>query len=405
MCDKAIKRTSMLIGAGALADLNNTLLSDNNTTKGVCTENITEELRKDLQLNEIAKLLDEYHKKDGKKTNFEEMLHLLEIASSYSNQNGTMPISSVIIGLKNNVVFDANNLIVQREKLIKNIYDTVSPFATAIYWWLQHKPRDVIWYNFWENINCNNMLDIFNLNYDYTIENILKDKYINGFKNTHNGHYVFEPTTITNTEQTRLMHLHGCITYGYTRQPFTYNDSHNGSSDVFHDTLLDLVDYGPFGEKEAIDTLVFGNAQFTQAGEELMRCPIITGLNKTNKILYFPFSTYYSIFNNAIITNERLIIVGYSFGDDHINRLLQEHSWLHRDNRKIILIDCFGNKKNDERTRFIVRASRDKMFFKKNDIDKNEILISDDKRFMLFTRGYKSAIQSHQQEILEFIAG
>ena len=106
----------------------------------------------------------------------------------------------------------------------------------------------------------------------------------------------------------RILHLHGSILYGYIRTSnlYAYDDDHE-----------DLYRYDNFQDAKAT---WFGRSTNTaQSREQAIAGPIITGLRKTDKALCYPYNTYYSLFQDSIIENPRLLIAGYSFGDFHFN--------------------------------------------------------------------------------------
>ena len=82
------------------------------------------------------------------------------------------------------------------------------------------------------------------------------------------------------------------------------------------------------------------NALFSNGGnpnEQLIFSPIITGVNKTQRILGDYFSHNVITFGIDLSLCDVLFIVGYSFSDPHINMLIKQY--VVKRNKRIVLID------------------------------------------------------------------
>lgn len=74
----------------------------------------------------------------------------------------------------------------------------------------------------------------------------------------------------------------------------------------------------------------FGRSTNTaQSHMESVIGPIITGLRKTDKLVAYPYSSYYHTLMDSLQKNSRLLIIGYSFGDIHFNHLLDRITRIH----------------------------------------------------------------------------
>ena len=135
--------------------------------------------------------------------------------------------------------------------------------------------------------------------------------------------YRFDPRLLA--RRPRLMHLHGSIhfgdrEYGSDANKFAYQD---GREDVY---MLD--------DPTATRSSAGGSSNTrNQAGRGCVVGPLITGLQKADKLLGEPYSTYYSRFSELVATSERLLVVGYGFGDIHVNAILRRMTKLHKDRR------------------------------------------------------------------------
>lgn len=70
------------------------------------------------------------------------------------------------------------------------------------------------------------------------------------------------------------------------------------------------------------------NQRLLQDGHVLPLAPMITGLRKADLILERPYGTYLHVFREHLLSTPRWLIVGYGFGDQHVNRALQQ-AWAH----------------------------------------------------------------------------
>lgn len=73
-------------------------------------------------------------------------------------------------------------------------------------------------------------------------------------------------------------------------------------------------------------------------GKNTMVTNIITGYQKTARTAITPFKQMLSAFDKDCVFADRLIIVGYGFGDEHINESMRT-ALIHNENLKITIID------------------------------------------------------------------
>jgi hypothetical protein len=84
------------------------------------------------------------------------------------------------------------------------------------------------------------------------------------------------------------------------------------------------------------------NQQVVQDGHALPRVPMITGFRKPDLLLERPFGTYLHVFHEQLLATPRWLIIGYGFGDPHVNRALQQAwvSWGLRDHpTRAVVVD------------------------------------------------------------------
>lgn len=162
----------------------------------------------------------------------------------------------------------------------------------------------------------------------------------------------------------------------------------------------------------------FGRSNHTtQSAEEAIIGPIITGLKKTDKVINYPYSTYYAALQNSIVENNALLIVGYSFGDLHLNRLLERIVRIHGKKRRIVVITKFTGKvwhrdwtamnwpENRDMVVFLSKA-----FLDYSPLDNGSFsmpdspLISKDGCAQLYLNGFKDAAVNHGEKIVNFLS-
>ncbi|MBX7153241.1 SIR2 family protein [bacterium] len=84
--------------------------------------------------------------------------------------------------------------------------------------------------------------------------------------------------------------------------------------------------------------------KYDQKGNPILMTPIITGLNKANRILFKPMSYFFHAFQTDCLQANIIMTLGYSFSDVHINQAIQ--AALDIGNCKFVSVDCAGWDKN-----------------------------------------------------------
>ena len=75
-----------------------------------------------------------------------------------------------------------------------------------------------------------------------------------------------------------------------------------------------------------------------QDKRKMINSNIITGFNKTSRLLTNPYSQFYQRFYQDCLFADKIYIIGYSFGDIHINSAIKSGSLVNKD-MKIICVD------------------------------------------------------------------
>jgi hypothetical protein len=163
--------------------------------------------------------------------------------------------------------------------------------------------------SFWKRLESEFDLQIYTLNYDPLIERVLGwGAEEQGFQPHRTGVYRFCPTN-----PPKLMHLHGSFHFGPNPED-----------------PEELYWY----ETEEFRVLHWN--QTLPSGRIRYDCGIVTGLDKVNKLSVEPYWTYHHRY--SFPESGRLLVVGYGYGDPHINSIFRAFS---RDypNRKTVMVD------------------------------------------------------------------
>lgn len=276
------------------------------------------------------------------------------------------------------------------------------------------------WYkNFWRGFKG---FDLFNFNYDTTIEHCL-DSYVDGFVDSDDERFkTFNPKELFDLKNNFVVcHPHGCIVYYKER----YKDINH---DVYEYNSHDQYKWNDFSTIRGMINGSGGSNPSSQSGESLFVGSIITGLRKTDKLTISPYNYYHHFLNNSTMKNSSLLIVGYSFGDLYVNDLIERMNLLHGDKKRIVVItyiqyeqfkECDGtitktfhgkdfelDSINHHEYLFLKRMMYDDSFELK-ELDKTIIdessYTSKNGQVKLFVYGFKSAVEKHSDEIIDFL--
>ena len=288
---KQEKRITVIVGAGALYDIN-----------GSSIDSLTKAVEKADEVSE--KILESL----GEHATFEHLFHALEVLASFSADFDVSKDPMTYV-LKSRFE-DIDQCQIQRAilSLIDTICQSINGYCVDFE---NKKDLEYSWYKmFWGSLGKERS-DIITLNYDDTIETSL-EHYCDGFyNNRRRGSQIFnELKFMKSQDKCKLLHLHGCYEYGLQK-------IHRGQ---IEDASLSCAKYKDYNSARSN---YFGNGGIqTQSGVYCVTAPIITGLNKLEKIQCQPYAAYYSELERALFSNSKLLVVGYSFGDYYINNLI-----------------------------------------------------------------------------------
>jgi hypothetical protein len=156
-------------------------------------------------------------------------------------------------------------------------------------------------------IRRNYTINFFTTNYDNLIPTILIDKKIfNGFdiKGHDGNNLLFNPHKIVFDDTSiKYFNLHGSIYWHY-------------------EFLMEYSEYRYVFNNEEYDLPFLPLTDLSNPGEEIVLSNIITGYNKTQRTLIPPFSLMLESFIKECTRADILLIIGYSFSDSHLNKIL-----------------------------------------------------------------------------------
>ena len=416
---------TIIVGAGAVLDFEH---------KGVfpSVNNITEEVLK-LSIQKVdggeRPLLRETYDHIAKKLNrvaarncrmfpqlnFENLLHVIEMCIAYSGCWRKEYISWLS--------YPEFGTLIHPVKLLKDIH--TYDYIRAAYE-LQKRVMDIVnqydisfeedtsreqWYrSFWQSLSGRS--NIFNLNYDNTIENSLSE-YEDGYLPINDGENYSRFSAKQYYENRRrlstIAHLHGQILFGEARS-YPYDCSMRD--------LVKYIDYQTACKNRSGGQFPPSN----QAKEEYLPPVIVSGSRKTEKMTFAPNNVYLSDLTRKVVENNRLMIIGYSFGDLYLNEILGLGMAAHGDDFKVVIIDKFPSyinsytswfqhlARNPQGYTFVARIAKDRLFV---GVGQEEFplivgeygspLVSRNGRLMMCIGGFKDAVVNHKDEIMEFL--
>ena len=420
---------TIIVGAGAVLDFEH---------KGIfpSVKNITEEVLKlsihtvdggekpllcDLNKHIVDKLKEvgrpEINKFMPPQLNFENLLHIIEMCISYSGcwhkeftswpafpEFGTLiQPDDFLIDIHTYDYIRAAFALQKTVMDIVNQYDTVFRKDTSTEQWYRE---------FWKSLSGRS--NIFNLNYDNTIENSLGE-YEDGFLPIKDSEEYSRFSAKQYYENRRnlstIAHLHGQILFSEARSyPYEYS-------------MRDLVknrDYETACKNR-------GGGQFPpsdQAKEEYLQPEIVSGLRKTEKMTFAPNNVYLSDLARKVVENNRLMIIGYSFGDLYLNEILGLGMAAHGDDFKVVIIDKYPSyinsyiswfqhlthECNPQVYIFVSRLAKDRLFGEVGQEDfpvvfdgYDKPLISRNGNMMMCIGGFKNAVENHGEAIRNYL--
>ena len=349
--------------------------------------------------------------------NFESLLHVVEMCISYS--------SCWHKELTSWPALPEFGTLIQPDEFLNNIqtYD----YIRAAYG-LQNTVMSIVnqynasfnedtsterWYrDFWKSLSGRS--NIFNLNYDNTIENSLGE-YEDGFPTIKDGEdysrFSAKRYYANRRGVSTIAHLHGQLLFSEAREyPFEYS-------------VRDMVKNKDY-QTACKNRMGRQQNPSNQAKEEYVQPYIVSGSRKTEKMTFAPNNVYLSDLTRKVIENKRLMIIGYSFGDLYLNEILGLGMAAHGDDFKVVIIDKYpsyinsyislfqhvAHRCNPQAYTFVSRLVKDRLYVeigqKEYPIvveEYGEPMVSRNGKLMMCIGGFKDAVVNHKETILEFL--
>ena len=415
---------TIIVGAGAVLDFDH---------KGIfpSVKDITKEVLKirtqkvdggerpllfDLNKHIVDKLEEVGHPEINKfmppQLNFENLLHIVEMCISYSScwhkeftSWPAFPEFGTLIQpddfLKDIQTYD---YIRAAYGLQKTVMDIVDQYDSSF----REDTTSELWYReFWQSLSGRS--NIFNLNYDNTIENTLGE-YEDGFlpikEDDDYSRFSAKQYFENRRNLSTIAHLHGQILFS------------EASSFPFEYSIRDMVKNKDY-KTACKNRMGKQHNPSNQAKEEYVQPYIVSGSRKTEKLTFAPNNVYLSDLTRKVVENNRLMVIGYSFGDLYLNEILGLGMAAHGKDFKVVIIDKYPSyistytsiyqhlsHKCPQTYRFVSRLAEDRLSV---EIGQNEFplivegydkpVISRNGNLMMCISGFKNAVVNHSEEI------
>jgi SIR2-like domain len=358
-------------------------------------------IHKSRLLNEVGERLD--HLFAPQACNFEHIFHTLEMLDSIRISKHPkvkaifkQPLAGFVRPAVKFKWPEGSLLAACLESINKNLFELINEYESNI-----NTPSNVWYSKFWNQISKEFLINIGTLNYDSTIENMITLE--DGFEQINKFASRFNPTKLSKSRKSKIFHLHGNIQYGF-ENPLELNKR------ILEDSIKDLIKY--INASDAKKSWVFSSQSASQSGDGLNVGPMITGLRKTDKLLSYPYSAYYNSIYNSIESNPNLLIIGYSFGDFHLNQMIQKFARIHKEKRRVVIVGFHPNPANwnpdpniDKWLPGPMYEAIQRLFKMQNpfeNIDFKSPITSKDGKAKLYLQGFKRVAEKHLPEIVDY---
>ena len=349
--------------------------------------------------------------------NFESLLHVIEMCISYSgcwHEEFTswpaVPEFGTLIQpddfLNDIQTYDYIRAAYGLQKTVMSIVNQYDTYFS------EDMSRELWYRDFWKSLSGRS--NIFNLNYDNTIENSFGE-YEDGYLPIKPGEDYSRFSAKRYYENRRgvstIAHLHGQILFSEAKEyPFEYS-------------MRDMVKNKDY-QTACKNRIGRQQNPSSQAKEEYEHPDIVSGLRKTEKMTIVPNNVYMSDLARKVVENNRLMIIGYSFGDLYLNEILGLGMAVHGDDFKVVIIDKYpsylnsytslfqhiAHRCNPQAYTFISRLAKDGLFVEVGQTefplivgDYGQPVVSRNGKLMMCISGFKDAVVNHKETIMEFL--
>lgn len=347
-------RVTVIVGAGAILDFNLPEGVQKPSTQYITDEVVGLQILDFKTQQPITAIKDAYDvllkAKYPVKPHFEMLFHVLEMWNAYGwvwKDPDNAPKNSVMYPVfapftKPAISYNVDNVRRAMQEFLLKVMDIVNTYNAP---YLADESFNKWYRDFWKNYV--GFWDIFNLNYDTTIEHSIDCE--DGFEDIpeQKNFQHFSPQRLWEnaSQKSTMCHLHGCIEFfdeRYTNEVYKKEVLKYDFHDMYKYDSYDKVKERYIGSSKSFMS--------NQAGEQLVGTPIITGLRKNDKLNIIPFDFYHGHLFNSIIKNNSLLLVGYSFGDVYLNHVIERMELIHGERKRVVLIDwwpLYGDENYD----------------------------------------------------------
>lgn len=270
--------------------------------------------------------LKDYHKRQDKNINYEEVYYLLEfLLNNYYGNDGNPAFKYLLKEFEpriNKLLLPINSLIDNNLELNKLLGETKIYIKDLVTILLSKKAesfrglnilREFIQYKNLQNI------DIFTLNHDTVIEQFFASEsvqFTDGFKKADEDYSFWEPNVFDMNSRIKLFKIHGSVNWHYFDE-YSWNDRR-----------ICKVSPNIFWREPKRSIILIGS------------------YNKPSKYIEGLYLELFYRFYKGLITNNQLIVSGYSFNDRGINNKIFD--WLLTGDKKMIVIDPYAENLRDK---------------------------------------------------------
>lgn len=402
-------RLAVLVGAGASLEVGIPSTGDLLMVAVDALRNVAlSDASVDVPIAITTSLMERCEEYFGKSFNFEQLMHVLEAIEALqyglraTHPATSLPVEAMLTGVphpKVEAALDSQFSFSAPRDLVRALHHRISETSKAA-------PKHQNWSdyaNFWKFAISQFDACIGTLNYDSVVDQALDlGPQFQGFAPIPDEN-VWRLDERLLRACPRLMHLHGsihlgCREYGTDANRFCYEDH-------WHDWY-----WHPTAESAA--RALNPGVSARQAGfRGYPMGPLITGYDKAEKLLMDPFGAYLRTFADCLRDTSRLLVVGYGFGDQHINALLQRMGKYHGEALRVAVITKFdpfymhgswGHARGTEATMYH-RWGRDSNLL--DQMNYSNPLCAKSGFLRVYYDGVVDTYRQHMAGLLEFLAG